>query len=104
MKKIALTSVLQKINMSSENGQRKIYEIGFLKANGEFRKLRVTRHSKKGVYESDKSEGTKYNFSQREKGLLLLENVDARNIRERTRNIHICLLVTFERIQIHHDC
>jgi hypothetical protein len=104
MKKIALSNVLSKINQSNQNGQRKIYEIGFYKANGEFRKLRVTRHARNGVYESDKSEGSKFNYNLRDKGLLIIENVDARNTRERTKNIHICLLVSFEGIRIHHDC
>lgn len=99
-----MTEVLSKINQSTQNGQKKVYRLGFFKKNGEFRELRVTRHSKKGVYEADKSEGSRYNYSMNEKGLLLIENVDAANERERTKNILIGLLVTFEGIRIHHDC
>ncbi len=99
-----MRTVLSKINQSTQNGQRKVYKIGFFKKNGEFRELRVTRHSKKGIYEADKSEGSRYNYSLNEKGLLIIENVDATNERDRTKTPLVCLLLTFEGIRIHHDC
>lgn len=73
---ISKNVMLAKMEITEKDGHRVEHQITFVKQDGSLREMRCMNHVKNPQGNHEKAEGTKFKFNLKEKGALLLHDID----------------------------
>lgn len=95
---ISRNVMLAKMEITEQDGKPVEHHITFCKADGSLRKMRAMNHVRHPHGNHERSEGSRFKYNLKEKGVLLLQDVD----REEPRAVSIDSILYFNDMEVIH--
>jgi hypothetical protein len=96
---IGIAQVLAQIDLSAIQGS---FSITFVKEKGELRTIKRAQKGHKPNYAAAPTEGSKFKYRIKEKGVVIVGDLDALSEKDRFRTIKISRIIKFNNIPVHH--
>ena len=96
---IGIAQVLALIDLSPIQGA---FSITFVKEGGELRTITNAQKGHKPNYATAPSAGSKFRYRIKEKGVVIVADLDAKKEKEKFRTIKISRIIKFNNIPVHH--
>lgn len=88
--------MLAKMEITEQDGKPVVHDIVFVKEDGSQRKMRAMNHINHRQGNHEKAKGSPFKFNLKEKGALLLYDVDL----EKPRTVQVDTIISFNGMQV----